>query len=202
MKKLFLTFWILTTLAAAVPVYALTSFNLEGIQQSVTGSFCNGGTCTYTPLEPLPGQPASLTTGQQFGVYLGTAFKLFIVLGGMLAVGTFVFGGISYMVSDIVDKKDWARRKMQAAIWALLLLLASYLILNTINPSLTNFNCNLNPLSTQKGCNVTPQQAVLQGGNYTLPTKDEMQAQENKCQARVPACHAVNVVGGYDCACP
>ena len=94
---------------------------------------------SYTPLEPIPGQ-----TNKQpnFCELLNTLFKVLIYLGGTIAVLYLVLGGITYMVSEVVDKRSLARDRIKAALIGLLILLASYLILFTINPNLVNA-CNV-----------------------------------------------------------
>lgn len=126
--------------------------------------FCNGVRCTYTPLERLPGQTNdTISTPQQFGDYVGSAFRLFIVLGGMLAVATFVFGGITYMVSDVLDKKDFARRQMQRSVYGILLLLGSYLLLVSINPEIGLFKFNPGEIPSNFSNNATPGSTVFSG---------------------------------------
>jgi hypothetical protein len=60
-----------------------------------------------------------------------------IGIGSVVAVGVIVYGGILYTASAgkpsmQEDAKEW----IKSAIYGLLLLFASYLILNTINPAL------------------------------------------------------------------
>lgn len=87
----------------------------------------------YIPLEPFPGQ----TTGQgNFCELLNSVFKFLIYLGAMLAVLFLVLAGITYMISEVVDKRSAARDRIKAAVWGLIILLASWIILNTINPGL------------------------------------------------------------------
>ncbi len=50
--------------------------------------------------------------------------------------------GIRYMVSDIVTSKEAAKKRITACLYGLVLIAASYLILNTINPQLVTFNLN------------------------------------------------------------
>ncbi|MSR70613.1 hypothetical protein EXS62_01075 [Candidatus Kaiserbacteria bacterium] len=102
-------------------------------------TICGGGICPYTPLEPLPGVNQ---TGNNFAGFLNGLFKLLFTIGGMAAVVSLVYGGITYMVSEIVTDKGWAKRRMQASLWGLLLLVGAWLILNTINPQLINFSFN------------------------------------------------------------
>lgn len=106
-------------------------------QQSPT----TDGTIKYAPLEPLPGlQDASNVS---FVTMLNLLFKVLISVGALFAVGTLVWGGIMYMVSDVFETKSEARRRMNAAIYGLLILAGSWLILNTINPQLLIFKLNV-----------------------------------------------------------
>ncbi len=92
---------------------------------------------TYTPLEPFPN--ATTATYNSLGLYLNFVFKILLSLGAMVAVVTLVFGGIAYMVSEIADKKTEARKRIQAALLGLFLLLTCWLILYEINPNLVKF---------------------------------------------------------------
>src|SRR3972149_9903350 len=59
-------------------------------------------------------------------------------IGGLVALGIIVFGGILYTVSaGNASKQDDAKQWITGALIGLLLLFGSYLILNTINPELT-----------------------------------------------------------------
>lgn len=60
-------------------------------------------------------------------------------VGGILAFGVVVYGGVRYMISagnpsGQSDAKEW----IKAALMGLLLLAGAYFILNVINPKLTN----------------------------------------------------------------
>lgn len=98
----------------------------------------SGTRLTYTPLEPLPGAEAS--TYSSLSKYLSYMFTLLLSIGAMIAVVTLVIAGITYMVSEVVDKKSQAKERIRAAFWGLALLLTSWLILHTINPNLLNFS--------------------------------------------------------------
>ena len=150
---------------------ALTPATVSAISTRDITPFCNGQTCTYVPLEPIPGLPQ---TGQDFNGFLNGMFKLLFTIGGMVAVVSLVFGGVTYMVSEIVGKIEWAKKQMRAALWGLALLVVAWLILYTINPQLITFSFNpvevrvtgtTNPVVTS-GCmgidclSVAEQQAV------------------------------------------
>lgn len=116
--------------------------------------FCTNGICTYTPLEPLPGQPPA-SGSLSFAHYVNNIFTLSIVIGAMLAVAALVFSGITYMISEAIPQKDWAKRKLRQALWALLILLGSYLILSTVNPNLVVFNFDSGIGTTTGGGSIT-----------------------------------------------
>lgn len=101
------------------------------------------GNLTYTPLEPLSSDATQ--TPRSFCDLLSLIFRAFIYVGGMVAVLYLVIGGITYMISEVVDKRSKARDRIKAAVWGLIILLCSWLLLNTINPQLIKACISLNP---------------------------------------------------------
>jgi hypothetical protein len=66
---------------------------------------------------------------------------IFVIAGtGVLALGMIVWGGIQYITTDSWSDKNFGKKKIQAALGGLLLALSTYLILNTIDPTLTNLD--------------------------------------------------------------
>lgn len=106
----------------------------------------------YKPLEPLTRE--SGYTGS-LGSYLNTAFRVLITLGALVGVLVFVIGGISYMTSEQLASTMKAKDRMWAAVWGLLLLAGSVLILQTINPQLLNFNIRCIGNSSDPACAVS-----------------------------------------------
>ena len=102
---------------------------------------------TYTLLEPLivPGD-APIKETANIGVYLEGIFKLGIGIASVLAVLMITIGGLQYMTSDKVQLITDAKTTIISALWGLVLVLASFLLLQTINPNLVNFNLNLKPV--------------------------------------------------------
>lgn len=132
MKK---TFLVLGITFVVLPVMALAA-NLD-----------------YTPLEPLsPGT----TSYQNIGSYLNAAYSVLLTLGALFAVVTFTIGGVVYMTSDAVGVKSAAVERMKAALWGLLLLAASVLILQTINPDLLQFDLLQTSITKFQGPNTNP----------------------------------------------
>jgi hypothetical protein len=135
----------------------------------------------YCPLEPLPGlaNPASITLPD----LLNALFKILLSLGALFAVVMLTLGGLEYMVSTVPGVKSQGRERAWAAIWGLLLLAASYLILYTINPNLTKFTLFTD--STSPTVNATGQPTLTGGGSYpTPPTQAQIDAckQPNRIQ--------------------
>lgn len=105
---------------------------------------CNMG---YTPLEPIPGiTPENgtydLTSPGGFSKLINALFKILITAGALIAVLSLTIGGVQYMVSGSAAIKGKAMERVRASLWGILLIAGIWLILNTINPQLLNFNFN------------------------------------------------------------
>jgi hypothetical protein len=94
----------------------------------------------YTPLEPLPGAPPINQNSSGLGTYLNSWYKILISISGMFAVLMLVIAGVRYMGSSVPGVMKMAKEQAWAAVFGLVLLAASWLILNTINPQLLKFN--------------------------------------------------------------
>ncbi len=117
----------------------------------------------YTLLEPLPciesaavqnerGEvvtPAITCGGNtqmtsiNFENYVQYAFNLVIALAAVLAVFMIVWGGFEYMSSDSYNQKSAGLEKLKNAVYGLVLILCSYLILRTIDPRLVQIPTTL-----------------------------------------------------------
>lgn len=85
----------------------------------------------------LPGVNAGTSPG--VSSYLSSIYTLGVGLAGVLAVLMIVIGGIQYIGSGMSPSaKEDAKGRITNAILGLLLALASWLILNTINPNLVS----------------------------------------------------------------
>jgi hypothetical protein len=122
------------------------------------------GNLTYTPLEPISSTPNSAPSS--FCGLVNLLFKALIYIGGMIAVLFLVLGGITYMVSEVVDKRTVARNRIKSALWGLAILLISWIILNTINPQLVSA-CN--SLAPANAAGIFDQKQPVQ--NSFLPTQ-------------------------------
>ena len=96
----------------------------------------------YTPLAPLPG-----TTNEEgttdIQTYLPGVFNLAIGIAGVLAVLMIIIGGVQYITTDAIQGKSEGKERIRNALWGLVLVLVSWILLYTINPKLTVFNLNI-----------------------------------------------------------
>lgn len=97
----------------------------------------------YTLLAPLPGITAPGQTTTNIQTYLPGAFTFLLGFAGLLAFVMISWSGFQYMTTDAVFGKSQAKENLTNAIYGLVLVLASYAILYTINPKILDFNLNL-----------------------------------------------------------
>ncbi|MCU0660123.1 MAG: NlpC/P60 family protein [Candidatus Pacebacteria bacterium] len=123
----------------------------------------------YFLLAPLPGL-STINTTQGLPAYLKVLYRLAIGIAGVIAVVIIVWAGIEYMMSDVVFKKDDAKQRIWNALGGLVLLIGSFVLLNTINPDLLN----LNPRVPIKEINIEEEVGGDTGdvfiANYTSPS--------------------------------
>jgi len=94
----------------------------------------------YTPLEGQAFKDFGVVNAKTLPQFLSGAFQFGLAIAAALAVIMIVWGGVEIMLSESVFKKEDGKKKIQDAIWGLVLALVSYLILWTINPNILNFN--------------------------------------------------------------
>ena len=97
-------------------------------------------TSAYRPLIQLP-----ITTGGAPGWqgYIDLLYATAISLAALLAVMKIVIAGAKYMFSDVITNKAEAKNDIQGALLGLLLILGAVILLNLINPQLTNTTINI-----------------------------------------------------------
>ena len=101
----------------------------------------------YTPLAPLPGIGDDGPVPDLAG-YLVAVFQLAIGIAAALAVIMITIGGIQYMSTDSMFGKSEGKEKIKQALSGLLLAIAAWLILYTVNPDTLNFNFNPAPIDS------------------------------------------------------
>lgn len=96
----------------------------------------------YVPLAPLPNTTVQ-DGSTDLATYLPNIFKLLIAIAGGLAALVMIIGGVQYLSTDAISGKEDGKERMTNALVGLILAIASWLILNTINPGTLTFNLSL-----------------------------------------------------------
>ncbi|MBX4210774.1 pilin [Candidatus Parcubacteria bacterium] len=172
----------------------------------------------YEPLTPLPGTTLNNCTGgpgctTTSLIYLTGLYKLLIGLAGVFAIFMITWGGVQYMTSEAAGSKDDARGKISNAIWGLVLVASSYLLLSTIDPRLLNLNLVVAPtqqVSAQpgisggtSGTNNSPDQSNT--GSYCFQVTNKFTGEqssqcrqtEQQCGVARDAIASIQEPGGY-----
>ena len=102
----------------------------------------DGAIKEYQALASIPnltdkGIPPSL------GAYINNIYSISIGLGAVLAILMIVIGGMQYMTTDNFNNKKDGRTRINNALLGLGLLLAAFLILNTVNNDLIDLDFDL-----------------------------------------------------------
>lgn len=103
---------------------------------------------SYVPLAPLP-QTTVADGSTDLNNYLAGGFKLGIALAGVLAFLMIVIGGFQYLSTDAMTGKEEGKERIERAVGGLVLALASYIILYTINPNLVELDLEFGRQLTQ-----------------------------------------------------
>ena len=121
---------------------------------------------TYKTLVNIPGLGDEVTIAPgSLAVYLQTIFNYVIGAAIALAVVMIIYGGVVYATTDAAGKKEEGKTIVTDALYGLALALGSYLILNTINPELLNFDLDvgkLNRVSVATGTVVAVDRLLVQ----------------------------------------
>lgn len=202
MKKLFIS----------AALFVLLSVGYAHAQTQTASQFCTGGSCTYVPLEPIYGLPGCYgptppancknpSTGS-FASLIPSTFKLLIGAGALVAIIMIVLGALTYMFSDIAGNKNKALSRIRNAMWAVVLLVSSYLILYTINPDLVELKLNLstsgnftpspntgtsNPMPATRVLVTNPTGTTIYNGSSAY---DQLMNLQSQCQSP-KAVHAI-----------
>ncbi len=97
----------------------------------------------------IPGTNPTTGAGTSPGAFIANFYQFALLIGGILAFGAIVFGGVKSAISAgnpsaISEARQW----IWSALLGLLLLGGAYIILYTINPNLINLNLPaLSPLN-------------------------------------------------------
>lgn len=88
------------------------------------------------PFTPIVGIPGVADPSLNFSDYINALYALAISIAAIMAVIKIIIAGVKYMLSDVVTSKSEALSDIQGAIFGLIIVISSYLILYVINPQL------------------------------------------------------------------
>jgi hypothetical protein len=110
-------------------------------------------TSAYRPLIQLPVVTGGATGWQG---YIDLLYATAISLAALLAVIKIVIAGAKYMFSDVITNKSDAKKDIQGALFGLLLILGAVILLNLINPQLTNTTINISKIDDTPAARLYP----------------------------------------------
>lgn len=138
MKNKFITFigfTFITFITLALPFFAA---HAQAVPTCPEGTYCALSTIPGITQTGKPADPTFIITNI-YGISIGIA--------AILAIGMIIWAGIQYATTEAISGKSEAKKHWQGAVFGLLLLLGSYLILKTINVDLVNQDLSLgNPI--------------------------------------------------------
>lgn len=179
--------------AIIIPVFASAQINLNLDYPEFANITLDKEKCEQIEAGTLPGK----VCGQNLNTFIAWLYYLFVGIAGLAAFIMIIWGGIQWLTSGAIPSQAGeARDKLRNAILGLLLILASFLIIQTINPQLTILNqpgleslTGSIPVLTEKG----PGGASGGGGDFPTTT------------AKLPATGAdddgIYLCKEFECAC-
>ena len=93
----------------------------------------------FVPLTNLPGL-TDQTGNRTLADYINVLYRLAIGIGALLAVIKITYAGIKYMSSDAFASKEEAKKDITGALFGLLIMLSTVVILQLIYPNILNIN--------------------------------------------------------------
>ena len=103
---------------------------------------------TLAQFKPLVGIPGISDPNTDFNTYINTLYFISISVAGLVAVIKIIIAGVKWMLSDLVTSKQDAKSDIQGALIGLLIIISAVLILEVINPQLTQTKLFLAPVDT------------------------------------------------------
>src|SRR3989338_2789201 len=125
----------------------------------------------YVPLAPIEGttigpcatsDPTNPNCKTNLSVYLTGIFKVGVAGAGVLAFLMIVWGGFTYLSTDVITGKEEGKARIERAVGGLILALTSYIILNTINPKLVELDLYFGAPASQKSRASAPGDLITQ----------------------------------------
>lgn len=114
----------------------------------------------YKPLVNLPGIQGGSTS---IPAFINRVYIFTIVIGSLFGVVKIALAGAKYSMGDVITNKEEAKKDIKGVLLGLVVLLAPWIVLNTIYPGLLNLDFTKNitnvgvPMPTEAGRNIVPE---------------------------------------------
>ncbi|GIW68299.1 MAG: hypothetical protein KatS3mg099_247 [Candidatus Parcubacteria bacterium] len=109
-------------------------------QNNTTETNTTPSSVQYVPLAYIPGVTEHATKPGQIVTILNQLFYLALWMLVAFSVVMITFYGLTWTLSEVVPEKVDAKRRIGEIIFGLILILGTYIILNTINPAILDLN--------------------------------------------------------------
>ena len=178
MKKLFFALMLFSTMTFAHSVFGATTPDPNcGILSS--------NTSCYTPLAPIQDPKGGDVDTTNFPAYLQSLYRIGIGACFVLGVIMFTWAGIEYVVSESMNTKTDAKKRIMASLTGLAIALVSFILLQTINPALVNLKDIKQQLVPTPGLGAPAATPAATPATTPSPTKEEIQAAQQN--SAIPA---------------
>jgi len=136
--------------------------------------------------------PWCQTGAQDPAGLVSTFYKIALGLAAAAAMGVLIYGAILWTVSGAISSKQDAMQYIWGAIWGLVLLLAAYVILYTINPNLVNLT---NPNESFQSINSGSTNQVAPATNKAAINLLPLPLTSSEIQRNCPTCVKLSTFG-------
>lgn len=157
------------------------------------GDFSDLGSVEYVACKGGDGKDPTAATCWRIpwlAKYIGNAYKYGVVIGSVLAVMMIMIGGVMYMIGGLNQTLIGKGKEfIVGAVTGLILLLGSYILLNTVNPNLIH----LQPIEVE-----VVKEAILSEGKYCSQAEAQKDASGAQIFNIVPADWKNNVTCGQE----
>ncbi len=136
----------------------------------------------------LVGIPGIDNPELSFGAYINALYTLAISIAALLSVIKIIIAGMKYMLSDVVNTKGDAIKDIQGALFGLLVVISAVLILNVINPQLTQTEIFLDKVDSNSQTTGNPTPTTNYSGPDVPRQKNISCADINNCTEAKKSC--------------
>lgn len=162
--------------------------NSKTIQHVLLLSFLLLPVVSLAQFKPLVGIPGISDPSTDINSYINILYALSISIAALLAVIKIIVAGVKYMLSDVVTSKSEAKSDIQGALIGLLVVISAVLILNIINPQLTQTTLFVGPVDS-----VPSNSSAVGGGGGGSPAPIA-------ASPSIESCTYNSVTNSFDCS--